>query len=177
MPTPGAAPSSTTRARTRDRRKSPRGIVPRTRISRKRCNGRNSGSSAGARRPRMRLPTRGTWILVACVLAAVGSTRVLRLNVSGSVPYGLYAVRPVPAHLDHGMLVVLPVPRSVRAWWSSWVPLLKPVAGLAGDCVCHQDHILYVNGADFGPVLQTAHGRPLPQLQGCLVVQSGQVFV
>jgi len=125
----------------------------------------------------MRLPTRGTWILVACVLAAVGSTRVLRLNVSGSVPYGLYAVRPVPAHLDHGMLVVLPVPRSVRAWWSSWVPLLKPVAGLAGDCVCHQDHILYVNGADFGPVLQTAHGRPLPQLQGCLVVQAGEVFL
>ena len=125
----------------------------------------------------MRLPTRGTWILAACVLAAVGSTRVLRLNVSGSVAYGLYALRPVPVHLDHGMLVVLPVPRSVRAWWSSWVPLLKPVAGLAGDRVCHQDHILYVNGADFGPVLQTAHGRPLPQLQGCLVVQAGEVFL
>ena len=125
----------------------------------------------------MRLPTRGTWILAACVLAAVGSTRVLRLNVSGSVAYGLYALRPVPAHLAHGMLVVLPVPRSVRAWWSSWVPLLKPVAGLAGDRVCHQDHLLSVNGADFGPVLQTAHGRPLPQLQGCLVVQAGEVFL
>ena len=125
----------------------------------------------------MRPPTRGTWILAACVLAAVGSTRVLRLNVSGSVAYGLYAVRPVPAHLDHGMLVVLSVPRSVRAWWSSWVPLLKPVAGLAGDRVCHQDHLLSVNGADFGPVLQTAHGRPLPQLQGCLVVQAGDVFL
>ena len=126
----------------------------------------------------MRLPIeRSTVVFCVGILAAVLSTRWMRLNISPSVPVGLYALRPVPAHLDHGMLVVLPVPRSVRAWWSSWVPLLKPVAGLAGDRVCHQDHILYVNGADFGPVLQTAHGRPLPQLQGCLVVQAGEVFL
>ncbi len=126
----------------------------------------------------MRLPIdRGAVALGLVMLVCVGCTRWLRLNVSPSVPYGLYALRPVPAHLDHGMLVVLPVPRRVRAWWSSWVPLLKRVTGLAGDRVCHQDHILYVNGADFGPVLQTAHGRPLPQLQGCLVVQAGEVFL
>ena len=125
----------------------------------------------------MRPPTRGTWILAACVLAAVGSTRVLRLNVSGSVAYGLYALRPVPVHLDHGTLVVLPVPRSVQHVWSSWVPLLKPIAGLPGDVVCYSENTLYVNGADFGPVLQTAHGRPLPQLQGCLVVQASEVFL
>ena len=126
----------------------------------------------------MRLPIeRSTVVFCVGILAAVLSTRWMRLNISPSVPVGLYALRPVPAHLAHGMLVVLPVPRSVRAWWSSWVPLLKPVAGLAGDRVCHQDHLLSVNGADFGPVLQTAHGRPLPQLQGCLVVQAGEVFL
>lgn len=126
----------------------------------------------------MRWPIdRGTLVLGACILAAVVSTRWLRLNVSPSAPYGLYRLAPVPAELARGVLVVLPVPASVQAWRSPWLPLLKPVAALPGDCVCHQDNNLLVNGVDFGPVLQAAHGNPLPQLQGCGIVPPGHVFV
>src|SRR5437879_12376877 len=120
----------------------------------------------------MRLPTRGMVALCGVLVASVVSTHWVRLNISPSAPLGLYRLARVPAHLDHGMLVVLPVPRSVQHVWSSWVPLLKPIAGLAGDRVCHQENVLYVNGADFGPVLREAHGMPLPQLQGCRVVQA-----
>jgi len=126
----------------------------------------------------MRPPTRGTLILAACVLAAVGSTRVLRLNVSGSVAYGLYALRPVPVHLDHGTLVVLPVPRSVRAWHSRWLPLVKPIAALPGDQVCATDGVLWVAGVSYGPVLTASHGHPLPHIDdGCQVVPEGSLFL
>jgi conjugative transfer signal peptidase TraF len=112
------------------------------------------------------------------VLAAVVSTRWLRLNMSPSVPYGLYRLAPVPATLHRGDLVVLPVPASVQPWQAWWVPLLKPVAGVAGDCVCHRDHILYVNGTAYGLVYQEAYGKPLPQIEeGCFVVQPGHVFL
>src|SRR3989442_900965 len=81
----------------------------------------------------MRRPTSGTLVLGAVLVAALLSTRWLRLNVSGSVPYGVYRLRPVPATLARGILVVFPVPVSVRPWWSAWVPLLKPIGG--GPCL------------------------------------------
>ena len=122
-------------------------------------------------------PQTSTLMLCGVLVAAVVSTRWYRVNISPSVAYGFYRLVAVPTPIARGMLVVLPAPVSVRPWWAAWVPLLKPIAGLAGDRVCHQENVLYVNGADFGPVLQTAHGRPLPQLQGCLVVQAGEVFL
>jgi type IV secretory pathway protease TraF len=121
--------------------------------------------------------SRRTLVLCGCLLTAVVSTRWVRLNVSPSVPYGLYLLRPVPAPLARGMLVVLPVPVSVRPWHSRWLPVLKPVAGIPGDVICAVDDILYVNDADFGPILREAHGQPLPHFTGCLVVQDDEVFL
>jgi conjugative transfer signal peptidase TraF len=117
-------------------------------------------------------------VLGVALSAVVVSTRWYRLNISPSLPYGVYALRPVPAQLARGQLVVLPVPVSVQAWWSSWVPLLKPVAAIEGDTVCHLDHKLSVNGADYGLVDADAHGQSLPQIaEGCLVVPAGLVFL
>jgi type IV secretory pathway protease TraF len=121
--------------------------------------------------------SRRTLVLCGCLLTAVVSTRWVRLNVSPSVPYGLYLLRPVPAPLPRGMLVVLPVPASVRPWHSRLLPVLKPVAGIPGDVICAVDDILYVNDADFGPILREAHGQPLPHFTGCLVVQDDEVFL
>jgi len=127
----------------------------------------------------MRPPmNRSSIALGLAVLGCVGCTRWIRLNVSPSVPLGLYRLTAVPAHLDHGMLVVLPVPRSVQHVWSSWVPLLKPIAGLAGDRVCHQENVLYVNGVSYGPVLREAHGRPLLHIgDGCQILPEGALFL
>jgi conjugative transfer signal peptidase TraF len=130
------------------------------------------------------LPTHGTrrtWsslVLGGLILATVVSTRWVRLNLSPSVPCGLYRLTAIHAPLTRGTLVVLPVPARVRPWQAAWVPLLKPIAGVAGDVVCHTEHTLFVHGTDFGPVYQVAHGQPLPQIaEGCLRVQEGDVFL
>ncbi len=121
--------------------------------------------------------SRSTAVLAGLILAAVVSTRWLRVNVSASVPLGLYGLRPVPAQLARGDLVLLDVPASMWPWHSRFLPLLKPISGVPGDQVCNRDGVLWIDAVSYGPVLQTAHGRPLPQLQGCLVVQAGEVFL
>src|SRR5437764_13338091 len=78
---------------------------------------------------------RSTLLLGGFFLAAVLSTHWVRLNMSPSVPYGLYRLTAVQPPLARGTLVVLPVPASVQRYWSPWLPLLKPVAGVAGDQV------------------------------------------
>ena len=128
-----------------------------------------------ARRVRGR---RSSLVLGVLVLTAVVSTRWVRLNLSASLPYGLYRMKAVPAEPHRGILVVLPVPASVQHVWSSWVPLLKPVAGVPGDAVCHQGSTLVVAGVDYGPVEREARGRPLPALAlGCHTVPEGMVFL
>ena len=132
---------------------------------------------AWATRPAGRRP-RSSLVLGVLVLAAVLSTRWVRLNVSGSLPYGLYRLAPIPHPLARGTVVLLPVPESVQHVWSQWVPLLKPVAAVAGDTVCSTEGRLCINGEDYGPILRTAHGTHLPhRLQGCCVVQDGEVFL
>jgi conjugative transfer signal peptidase TraF len=126
----------------------------------------------GARRPRSRL------VLGGLVLAAVLSTRGVRVNVSPSVPVGLYRLAPLSVPLERGTLVVLPVPASVQPWHSSWVPLLKPVAGVAGDVVCVQERGLWIDGVLVGLVWRAADGKPWPQVTpGCGVVPEGKVFL
>ena len=128
-----------------------------------------------ARRVRGR---RSSLVLGVLVLTAVVSTRWVRLNLSASLPYGLYRMKAVPAEPHRGILVVLPVPASVQHVWSSWVPLLKPVAAVPGDIVCYEHAHLTVNGSDYGPVSLETHGTPLPHLDaGCQTVPEGMVFL
>ena len=130
----------------------------------------------GWRAPRTRR-TRTTLVLGGLVLAAVLSTRWVRLNGSPSVPRGVYRLADVAPPLARGTLVVLPVPVSVQPWHSRWMPLLKPVAAIAGDVVCVQDLGLWINGELYGLVWRDAEGKPLPQWTGCLIVQDGTVFL
>ena len=119
-----------------------------------------------------------TLVLGGLVLAAVLSTHWVRLNVSGSLPYGLYRLALVPQPLPRGTVVLLPVPATVQHVWSRWTPLLKPVAAVQGDTVCYTDGGLWVNGQSYGPVLRLAHSRPLPHmLEGCAAVGEGEVFL
>ena len=130
----------------------------------------------GRRAPRARCP-RSSLVLGGLVLAAVVSTHWVRLNVSPSVPYGLYRLGAVSGPLSRGTLVVLPVPARVQPWHARFVPLLKPVAAIAGDPVCIADDGLWVAGQWYGPVWQQARGMPLPVLRGCLRVPEGKVFL
>lgn len=133
-----------------------------------------AASPSLARRPAWRRLALGLGLLGALGL----STRVVRLNVSPSVPLGLYRLAALETPLRVGTLVLLPVPAVVRPWWSSWwIPLLKPVAAVAGDEVCIEQGWLRVAGAWYGPVLTEAHGKPLPQWRGCVVVPEDAVFL
>jgi type IV secretory pathway protease TraF len=64
-----------------------------------------------------------------------------------------------------------------RSWLSTWLPLLKPVAGIPGDTVCVQPEGVWVHGAPYGAVYQEHKGKPLPVFWGCHVVRAGEVFV
>jgi len=125
----------------------------------------------------MRRQTRGTVVLGLCVLGVVAALPWYRVNISPSVPYGLYRLQPVPATLERGDLVVLPVPASAQPWHSRWLPLLKPVAATAGQDVCVQDDTLWIGAQSYGPVRHEAHGRSLPHLEGCAIVAPGTVFL
>jgi type IV secretory pathway protease TraF len=113
----------------------------------------------GGHGPRARC-TRGSLVLGVLVLAAVVSTRWVRVNVSPSSPYGLYRLAAVTPPLPRGTLVVLPVPPAVQRWHSAWLPLLKPIAALPGDLVCTSDEGLWIEGKAYGPVYPEAGGAP-----------------
>lgn len=105
------------------------------------------------------------------------STRWFRLNISPSVPLGVYRLLPLAAPLTRGTLVILAVPAAIRPWWHSWAALLKPVAAVAGDEVCGVASMLSVRGEDYGPIYAEAEGKPLPSIDGCQVVPVGMVFL
>jgi type IV secretory pathway protease TraF len=121
--------------------------------------------------------TRSTWVLGVLMLAAVLSTRWVRLNISSSVPLGFYRLTALEAAPRPGTLVLLSVPAVMRPWWSSWALLLKPIAAVAGEEVCVEQGWLRIGTNWVGPVLTEAHGKPLPHLVGCQRVGEGEVFL
>lgn len=121
--------------------------------------------------------TRSSLVLCGLIVAAVVSTRWVRANISPSAPLGFYRLAAVPTPLTRGTLVLLPVPAAVQPWRSRWVPLLKPVAAVAGDTVCVQEQTLMIAGQSYGPMEDTAAGQWLPQFLGCVVLSEGEVFL
>src|SRR2546421_10835461 len=73
--------------------------------------------------------TRSSLVLGVLVLAAVVSTRWVRLNLSPSVPVGVYRLARLAPPLARGTLVLLPVPDPGRPRAS--LPPPQPVAGIA----------------------------------------------
>ncbi len=126
---------------------------------------------------------------LAIGIAALGLTIVsppiprLLWNASRSVPIGLYAVAP-GAVLQRGDMVVAWPPFAVqqlaarRHYLPLGVPLVKPVAAVAGDDICAAGAVISVNGR---PVARRregdAAGRPLPRWTGCSRLGSGMVLL
>jgi type IV secretory pathway protease TraF len=117
-------------------------------------------------------------VLGALVLAAMVSTRWVRLNLSPSVPLGFYRLERRMTPLTRGTLVVLPAPTRIRPWWPWPHPaLLKPVAAVAGEAVCSVGGELFIHGVWYGPIFVEAQGKPLPHIDGCQIVPAGAVFL
>jgi signal peptidase I len=114
-----------------------------------------------------------------------------RLNVSPSVPLGVYRVHRVPDGLERGMLVLVPVPDPWKMiafargwvhepWWPDRATLLKPIGAVASDRVCRERDTLWINGEGYGPVVQESYGTVIPAALAegeCLVVPPGYVFL
>lgn len=108
---------------------------------------------------------------------------MLLWNVSGSVPIGLYAVKPTSIH-HVGDLVVVRPPEALsafldmRGYLARGVPLLKHIVALPGQTVCRSGRTIIVNGLTMGLALDRDHlGRSLPAWQGCRRVDHDEVFL
>jgi conjugative transfer signal peptidase TraF len=92
-------------------------------------------------------------------------------NASPSLPVGFY--RSVSRdRLEPGDIVRLTLPESMQPVLDRWGYanhqesrfLIKQIAGLPGQTVCHQSGQIVVNGVIWGPVHRVDHlGYPLPQ--------------
>jgi len=121
-------------------------------------------------------------------LLGVGLTRLhpppLILNLSASVPRGLYVVRRVST-LARGMLVLVQPDKPLetllvaRGYLPAGVPLLKPVVALGGDAVCVVEEEVRVNGTVLATTVAAvdSEGRPLPQWQDCKTLTVEEVFL
>lgn len=128
------------------------------------------------------------WFPMALAVVGIGALLVpsvpsLVWNASGSMPRGLYALRPMAA-LRPGMLVAIRPPVHLasylagRGYLPAGVPLLKPVAALPGQCVCRTGRRVSIDGLTAGMARsRDSRQRPLPVWQGCRVLRPGEVFL
>src|SRR2546427_8693759 len=132
------------------------------------------------------------WLGSPVVLLAAGWIAGLRLNLTGSLPVGLYlAAGAAPAR---GALVLVCLPPEVAAFARArgyvprggacpggLVPVGKPVLAIGGDTVTVTSSGLLLNGMPVpnSQALATDRkGRPLPQLPtGRHVVRPGSVWI
>ena len=122
-------------------------------------------------------------IAVLAASAAVAPRPWLAWNATASAPVGLYRVQPAGA-LHVGDWVLARPPSAQAAWFAErgylplGVPLLKPVAALAGDGVCRTGLRVTVNGVVVAMALERDHrGRPLPAWSGCRRLAGDAVFL
>lgn len=126
-------------------------------------------------------------VLLGAALWA-GESRTVRWlwPLTPSIAPGLYTLQPLPASapIRRGEIAVFAVPARVaelvrsRTYLHPDLPLMKPVAALAGDRVCTEGQQVTVNGRSYGPVRRTDQaGRTLPQYHYCGPLPAGQVYV
>ena len=132
---------------------------------------------------------RGWFFATYFAVLGVGASMVVhpapRLiwNETASVPIGLYRLHMNPApHVGDLVAVRLPAQTAMllatRGYLPPGVPLLKPVAAIAGQSVCRIGQRVIIDGQFAGDAQSFDHrGRPLPVWQGCQPLAADQVFV
>lgn len=104
-------------------------------------------------------------------------------NASASVPLGLYSIEPA-RHLEITDLVAVQTPEPLasfmaeRRYLPRGVPLMKRVAGLAGQRVCREGALITIDGIGMGEALaRDRAGRALPSWHGCRRLADGEIFL
>ena len=135
--------------------------------------------------------------LSACGLAAlawasfVSPLPRLTYNPSDSVAVGWYRIDPfdprtasLPRPLSVDSIVLVPLPAEAvalaaqRGYLPTRVPLLKRIGAIAPQEVCIAGGIVRIDGVPSAAVLRADRlGRPLPSLQLCRRLESGELFL
>jgi conjugative transfer signal peptidase TraF len=123
---------------------------------------------------------------LGCVTIAASTMtsdhRPLVINLTSSVPVGLYVRAAAPARKADFVLVRLPIHLRQFAAGRGYLPfhrqLLKTVAARTGDAVCRLETRVWAGGHSRVWALRTdALGRPLPRWRGCRRLRVGELFV
>lgn len=146
--------------------------LQRRRIARRRCRSRIAAAAGAAS-------------VVTCVLATLLFSPRPRLiwNASASSPPGLYAISDAD-DAGRGDIIVATLPpaardlAAARGYLPPFVPLVKGIAGIAGDRICSRGDLIFVNDR---PVAtrrrEDPAGRPLPRWTGCETLGEGDFFL
>lgn len=125
---------------------------------------------------------------LACTLSGLTALlveptpRALVLNVSSSVPIGMYRLVPRAPALGELALVRLPAAARALAVERGYIgrasALIKPVAATAGQVVCRTGPLVEIDGRTRATALAVdGAGRPMPDWNSCRQLDGGQIFV
>ena len=118
-------------------------------------------------------------LLVQVIVSLSGPKFVL--NLSSSLPIGVYKIRPFNGSLQRGDTVWITPPQLIgnfiyeNGWLPRGWPLLKIAAAIPGDHYEITDTNIAVNNERIGPVfLQDSKGNFLPKIRGRFIVGKNQ---
>lgn len=104
-------------------------------------------------------------------------------NASASLPVGLYRIEPGAVVRTGDIALVRPTSAlesfmAERRYVERNVPLLKPVAAVAGAAVCRTARSVTIDGRDVAAALpDDRFGRPLPSWSGCRRLGAQELFL
>ncbi len=122
-------------------------------------------------------------VMLVCSSPESGAYPLLVWNATASAPPGLYRIEPaMPLRLG-GLVLLRPDPESAalyaqRGYLPRGVPLLKPIAAVAGMRVCEQEGRVSIDGG-FAAVALAVDGmrRPMTPWAGCRTLTGREVLV
>jgi conjugative transfer signal peptidase TraF len=145
------------------------------------------GAPMAPTRPRPRLFAALGAVVAAAALASVATcalARHLLINLTRSMPLGLYWMCLDPGDLREGDLVAFRPPLAVRALVRDrgYLPdgafLLKPIAAVGSDDVCIEGNELRIRGQLRAHLRsKDSEGRPLPRDARCGPLAPSQLYV
>lgn len=102
-------------------------------------------------------------------------------NTTSSLPKGFYKIED---GYTYGDIIAFDIPENFyeivkeRQWIPLYDRLLKRIVGMEGDEICIQNTTIFFNNKHFGKTsLTDSKSRPMPQLEGCHIVEKGYVWV
>jgi len=121
-------------------------------------------------------------VLALAVASFVSLPRKLVYNASASAPIGFYWIDQ--ERVSRGDYVFVRLPERVRKlveerrYLPPDVPLIKRIAGIAGEKICRRGQEILIDGVTVA-VAQRSDGldRELPKWQGCHILTQSTVFL